>query len=541
MLKPAPSYEATCAAFQWRIPARYNMGVDACDRHADLNPDAVALIFEDEGRVARYRFIDIKRHSNRLANWLKAHGVARGDRFGILLPQSPETAIAHIAAYKSGVIAVPLFVLFGVDALEFRLQNSAARALITDAVNLPKVLAIRDRLPDLKLVLVVGGKGADGTTDYASAMEKSSDAFEPLDTRADEPALIIYTSGTTGQPKGALHAQRTLLGHLPGVEFPHEFFPQPGDLYWTPADWAWIGGLLDVLLPAWHHGVPVLARRFPKFDPAAAFSLMARHQVRNVFLPPTALKMLRLAEMPRNHGVKLRSIASGGETLGAPLLEWGRETFGVTINEFYGQTECNVMVANCAAVMPVKPGSMGRAVPGHTVKVVDDSGNVLPPGEVGQIAFRRPDPVMFLEYWKNPTATANKFIGDWLISGDMGSEDEEGYLWYQARADDVITSGGYRIGPGEIEDCLLKHPAVGMAAVVGVPDALRTEVVKAFIVLKPGFEGDAVLAREIQNHVKTRLAAHEYPREVEFIDAFPLTATGKIIRRELRARRLQAP
>ncbi|MFL6653240.1 MAG: acyl-CoA synthetase [Sulfurifustis sp.] len=537
MLTPASSYESACAAFQWRIPTHYNIGVDACDRHAAARPEATALIFEQEpGRVERYRFLDIQRLSNRLANVLEAHGVAAGDRFAILLPQSPPTAIAHIAAYKSGLIAVPLFVLFGEDALEFRLQNSGAKALITDAVNFPKVLAIRPRLPELKLIIVVGGNGADGTVDYAAAMEKASDAYAPVNTRADDPALIIYTSGTTGQPKGALHAHGVLLGHLPGMEFPHEFFPQPGDLYWTPADWAWIGGLLDVLLPAWHHGVPVLARRFPKFDPHEAFDLMARHGVRNVFLPPTALKMLRQAEAPKDHGVKLRSIISGGETLGVELLDWGRETFGVSINELYGQTECNLMVGNCAKIMPVKPGSMGRAVPGHTVAVVDDAGNELPRGEIGNIAFRRPDPVMFLSYWRNPQATAEKFVGDWLISGDLGSQDADGYFWYQARADDVITSGGYRIGPGEIEDCLLKHPAVAMAAAVGVPDPVRTEIVKAFVVLKPGFQGTNDLAREIQQHVKTRLAAHEYPREVEFLDSFPLTATGKIMRRELRAR-----
>lgn len=537
MLQPGSSYASVCSAFQWRIPARYNIGIDACDRHAETRPEAVALIFEDEaGQVTRYRFRDIRAQSNRLANALGAHGLAPGDRVGILLPQAPETAISHIAAYKSGLIAVPLFVLFGQDALAFRLHDAGAKALITDAVNLPKIHAIRSQLPNLQVVVVVDGGGADATLDYAATLAQGSDAFTPLATRADDPALIIYTSGTTGQPKGALHAHRTLLGHLPGVELPHEFFPQPGDLYWTPADWAWIGGLLDVLLPAWHHGVPVLAHRFRKFDPEAAFALMARHQVRNVFLPPTALKMLRQAGAPKHHRVRLRSIASGGETLGAPLLEWGHETFGVNINEFYGQTECNVMVANCAALMAVKPGSMGRAVPGHTVAVINDDGQPAAPGVIGNIAFRRPDPVMFLEYWNNPQATAAKFIGDWLITGDLGAQDEDGYFWYHARADDVITSGGYRIGPGEIEDCLLKHPAVGMAAAVGIPDPLRTEIVKAFVVLKPGFHGDVILARDIQSHVKTRLAAHEYPRVIEFIDALPMTATGKILRRELRSR-----
>ncbi|MGQ0664994.1 MAG: acyl-CoA synthetase [Pseudomonadota bacterium] len=540
MLERAQSYATARQLFAWRVPARYNIGVDACDRHAAERPAATALIFEDEsGAVRRYSFRDIKSASNRLANLLAVHGVGRGERIGILLPQAPETAIAHIAAYKSGLIAVPLFVLFGEEALEYRLRNSGAAALITDRANLPKVVAIRDRLPDLRLVLAVGGGGEAGTVDFQAALERAADDFAPVATAADDPALIIYTSGTTGPPKGALHAQRVLLGHLPGVEFPHEFFPAPGDLFWTPADWAWIGGLMDVLLPAWHHGVPVVAHRFAKFDPDAAFALMARHGVRNVFLPPTALKLMRQVGAPAGHGVKLRSIGSGGETLGAELLDWGRAVFGVTINEFYGQTECNLVVGNCAGILPVKPGAMGRAIPGHEVAVVDPKGHVVATGESGQLAVRRPDPVMFLGYWRNPEASAEKFAGDWLLTGDLGRQDEDGYFRYLGRADDVITSAGYRIGPAEIEDCLMRHPAVAMAAAIGVPDPVRTEAVKAFVVLKPGFTGEAALARAIQAHVKTRLGAHEYPRAVEFVDSLPMTATGKIMRRTLREREAQ--
>nr|WP_309139602.1 AMP-binding protein [Siccirubricoccus sp. G192] len=367
-------------------------------------------------------------------------------------------------------------------------------------------------------------------------MARASDAFTPEDTAADDPALIIYTSGTTGSPKGALHAHRVLLGHLPGVEMPQDLFPKPGDLFWTPADWAWIGGLLDVLLPSLHHGVPVLAHRMTKFDPEVAFRLMAEHGVRNAFLPPTALKMLRAVPDPARFGQRLRSIGSGGETLGEELLEWGRAAFGCAINEFYGQTECNLVVANCASIMPVKPGCMGRAVPGHAVAVVDATGNPLPPGGPGTIAIRRPDPVMFLGYWNNPEATAAKFIGDWLLTGDQGAQDEEGYFRFIGRDDDVINSAGYRIGPGEIEDCLLRHPAVAMAAVVGLPDALRAERVAAVIVAAAGVVPGPALAQEIQDFVRTRLAAHAYPREVHFADTLPLTATGKVIRRDIRQR-----
>jgi acetyl-CoA synthetase len=540
MLKRGKSYDEVRRQFRWHIPARYNIGVDVCDKWAG-DPDRTALIYLREGgphgaKAERTSFRDLQRLSNALANVLAAHGAGRGERIGILLPQAPYTAVAHIATYKLGAIAVPLFTLFGAEALEYRLADSGAKALITDAGGLEKLAGIRARLPALELVLCIDGAGA-GALSFHGEIEKARDSFQPADTAADDPALIIYTSGTTGPPKGALHAHRVLLGHLPGVEMPHEFFPQDGDLFWTPADWAWIGGLIDVLLPSLHHGVPVLAHRFAKFDPEAAFRLMADHGVRNAFMPPTALKLMRQAAPAGGRpGLAVRSIGSGGESLGEELLDWGRETFGLTVNEFYGQTECNLVVANCAGLMPVKVGSMGRAVPGHEVAIVDDAGNTLADGEIGNIAIKRPDPVMFLEYWRNPEATARRFAGDWLLTGDTGRRDEDGYFRFVGREDDVITSGGYRIGPGEIEDCLLRHPAVAMAAVVGVPDPIRTERVKAFIVLDQGATASTALAAEIQGHVKTRLAAYEYPREIEFIDALPLTATGKVMRRELRQR-----
>ena len=533
MLKPGPDYDAVCRSFQWRIPEFYNIGVDICDRHAG-DADQVALIYETaEGNVTRYTFQQISRLSNQLANTLTAQGVAAGDRVGILLPQCPETAIAHVAVYKIGAVAVPLFTLFGPDALAYRLADSGAVCVVTDPDGAEKIAAIRDGLPALKVVLATGQKAGGDALDFWDSLEKGSDRFTPAATRADDPALIIYTSGTTGPPKGALHGHRVLLGHLPGVEFPHNFFPQPGDCFWTPADWAWIGGLIDVLFPSWHHGVPVLAHRARKFDPEAALALMARHRVRNAFLPPTALKMMRqVTAIPKE--LALRSIGSGGETLGAELLAWGRSALGTAINEFYGQTEVNLVVGNCAAAMETRPGSMGRPVPGHTVEIVDDAGRVLPPGETGTIAVLRPDPVMFLGYWNNPGATERKFVGEWCLTGDQGRKDDDGYIWFVGRDDDIITSGGYRIGPGEIEDCLITHPAVAMAAVVGVPDPIRTQAVKAFIVLHAGSKGDDALKAEIQAHVRRRLAAHEYPRQIDFVEALPLTATGKIIRRMLR-------
>ncbi|MGE0715890.1 MAG: acyl-CoA synthetase [Alphaproteobacteria bacterium] len=533
MLERAATWAAVRDRFAWRIPPAFNIGVDVVDRHAAAG-NAPALIFEDEaGAVRRLGFRDVAALSNRLANAFAGLGLVRGDRVGILLSQSPETAVAHVAAYKAGLVAVPLFTLFGPEALEYRLRDSGARLLVTDIENAAKVAPLRDRLPALAHVVTTD------SGDFARLVERASDAFDPVTTAADDPALIIYTSGTTGPPKGALHAHRVLLGHLPGVELPHDFFPQAGDVFWTPADWAWIGGLLDVLLPAWHHGVPVVAHRARKFDPDAALALMARHGVRNVFFPPTALKLLRQSGARPPAALALRSLASGGETLGTELLDWGRSTFGLTIAEFYGQTECNLVVGNAPSLAPVEAGSMGRPLPGHTVAIVDEHGGELPRGEVGAIAVRRPDPVMFLGYWNNPEATRAKFRGDWMTTGDLGRMGEDGYIRYVGRDDDVITSAGYRIGPGEIEDCLLGHPAVAMAAAVGVPDPLRTEAVMAWLVLKPGHAPSETLARAIQDWVKTRLAAHEYPRRVAFVDALPLTATGKIIRRELRRRAVE--
>jgi acetyl-CoA synthetase len=524
MLQHAESYERLIRDFRWRIPERYNIGVDVADRQ---RADGLALVYIDAaGAVREYRFGEVAQLSNRLANVFAAAGLAAGDRVAILLGQAPETALAHVAAWKGGMISLPLFTLFGEEALAYRLADSGARALVTDREGLAKVAPLRDRLPALEHVFLA--------EDLPKLLERAADRFAAVDTAADDPAVIIYTSGTTGSPKGALHAHRVLLGHLPGVELPHELFPAPGDRMWTPADWAWIGGLFDVLMPAWHHGVPVVAHRARKFDPDAAMHLIARHEVRNVFFPPTALKLMRQERVTAPAGFRLRSVGSGGETLGAGLLDWGRATLGVTINEFYGQTECNLVVSNCAALYAVRAGSMGRPAAGHDVRIVDDRGKELPRGTAGNIAIRRPDPVMFLGYWGRPEATAEKFAGDWLLTGDLGRQDEDGHLWFVGRDDDVITSGGYRIGPGEIEDCLMRHPAVALAAAVGVPDPLRTEIVKAFIVLRPGVAGSDALAREIQDFVKTRLAAHEYPREVAFVAALPMTATGKIIRRALR-------
>jgi acetyl-CoA synthetase len=529
-------YDGLRAAFRWRIPARYNIAVDICDRWAAAEPQRTAIIeVSQDWRVSPVSFGHLREQSNRLANALRARGVERGDRIAILLPQGRSVLTAHLAAYKLGAIAVPLAALFGVDALAYRLGDAAAKVLITDAAGLSKVGQIAEPLPELDLV--ISTDGAQGAAqDWGSLLAKASPDFTAVDTGPDDPALMIYTSGTTGNPKGALHGHRVLPGHLPGVQMPHEFLPQPGDLAWTPADWAWAGGVLNKQLPSLHFGVAVVARPVTRFEPEEAYRLMADLGIRNAFVPPTALRMLRSVDRPRERfALKLRTIASAGEALGAETLAWGREALGLTVNEAYGQTECNLVLASCAAIGLSRPGSIGKAVPGHEVAIIRPDGSICAADEEGQIAVRRPDPVMFLGYWRKPGATAEKFIGDWMTTGDQGVQDAQGYVRFIGRDDDVITSSGYRIGPGEIEDCLLKHEAVSLAAVVGKPDALRTEIVKAFVVLKAGREPSEALAAELQAFVRKRLSAHEYPREIAFRDELPLTTTGKIIRRLLRA------
>jgi acetyl-CoA synthetase len=536
MLPQSRSYDELVRGFRWPKPAQFNIGVEVCDRFAERDPGRLALVaVQPDGREQEISYGWLRETSNRLANALAAHGIGRGDRVAILLPQGPEVAAIHVGIYKLGAVALPLAILFGPDAIGYRLQNSGARALITNAQGLAKVQGV-ERRDGPMLVLSIDGPG-DGALGFAQTLERASTEFTPLATSPNEPALMIYTSGTTGQPKGALHAHRVLIGHMPGVELPHEFFPQPGDRFWTPADWAWAGGLLDCLLPSLYCGVPVVAHRSDRFDPEQAFAVMARHGVRNAFIPPTALRMLRAVQNPRGrHGLALRTVGSGGEALGAETFEWGRAALGVTINEFYGQTECNLVVGSCASIGVSRPGAIGKVIPGHTVAVIDADGRPVAPGVLGQIAVKRPDPVMFLEYWGRPEATREKFIGDWMTTGDQGVIDDEGYVSFVGRDDDVITSAGYRIGPGEIEDCLITHPAVALAAVVGKPDPVRTEIVKAFVVLKPGQAASERLAADIQGFVRTRLSAHEYPREIAFIDELPMTTTGKVIRRLLRAK-----
>ncbi len=521
------------AGFRWPRPARFNIGRAICGAWAERAPDRIALNhLRADGVLEPWSYGRLERAACRLANVLAAGGVGRGDRVAVLLPQSPQALLTHLAAYRLGAVVVPLFTLFGAEGIAFRLRDSGAKAVVTDAANRAKLEGAAPAL-----VLTLGGVAGE---DLDAAMARAADVHEAVETGPEDPAFISYTSGTTGPPKGALHAHRVLIGHLPGVRLVHDFLPREGaappDAMWTPADWAWMGGLCNVLMPALALGAPVLAHRFEKFDPEAAFALMAAQRITAIFAPPTALKLMRAAPDPRRHALSLRTLGCGGEALGAGLLDWGREALGLTIHEFYGQTECNKAVANNAGVFPVTPGSMGRAVPGFDLAILDSAGRELPAGETGEIAMRRGAASMFLEYWGRPDKTAEKFAGDWMRTGDEGRMDAEGRLFFAARTDDVITSSGYRIGPTEIEDCLTGHPSVALAAVVGEPDPVRTEVVVAHVVPRAGIAPDAALAEALTLHVRTRLGAHVAPRRVVFAERLPTTATGKIMRRELRGR-----
>lgn len=509
MLRRADSYEALCKGFDWDLPPVLNMAHQVCDGWAATQPDRLAMIEAAPDRIRRITYGDLWYRSRQVETALIERGILRGHRVGVLLSQSPLCAAAHIAIWRLGAISVPLFKLFREDALRARIDDAGLGVVVTD----------------LEGVALLAGMGVATIT--RSDLATSSGTKAILETGPDDPAILIYTSGTTGSPKGALHGHRILTGHLPGVQMSHDFLGQEDDVIWTPADWAWIGGLFDVLMPGLALGVPVVAARMPKFDVEECKRIIAQTSVRNVFFPPTALRILKAADAQIPG---LRSVASGGEPLGAEMLAWGQGAFGLAINEFYGQTECNMVASSCGALFEARPGCIGRAVPGHGVAVIGPDG--MPCEGEGDVAVRRGSASMMLEYWRKPKETQEKFRGNWLLTGDRGVM-EDGFVRFVGREDDVITSSGYRIGPAEIEDCLLTHPGVATCGVVGKPDALRTEIVKAYVVIK---DGAKVTAEDLQSWVKERLASYSYPREITFLDVLPMTVTGKVIRKELKRR-----
>jgi acetyl-CoA synthetase len=556
--------------FRWLVPVRFNIAEVCCGRWARERPLAVAIRAErDDGRLTVHRYGELQAAANRLSNALRRVGVKPGDRVAVVMPQRFETAVAHIALYQLGAVAMPLSMLFGPDALEYRLGDSEARVAIVDESAIENLLAARARCPGLATVIAVGEAAGQGDIDWDAALAREAATFTSRRTRADDAAVLIYTSGTTGPPKGALIPHRALIGNLTGFVCSQGWLRSgsgkparrqlgpggaPADaVFWSPADWAWTGGLMDALLPSLYFGVPIVAFQ-GRFSPDRALQLMQRHRVTNSFLFPTALKaMMKAVPHPaqRYPGLKLRAVMSAGEAVGDAVFAWCRDELGLVVNEMFGQTEINYIVGNCSQTVgpdghpcvgwPARPGSMGRAYPGHRIAVLDDDGRECPRGTPGDVAVHRldihgdADPVFFLGYWKREDATRAKFTDEgWCRTGDTAVMDEDGYLWYQGRSDDVFKAAGYRIGPSEVENCLVKHPAVANAAVVPKPDAQRGAVVKAYVVLAPGFEGSEALVGELQQHVKEQLAPYEYPKEIEFIDALPMTTTGKVQRRVLR-------
>ncbi|MGA0611720.1 acyl-CoA synthetase [Caldimonas sp. KR1-144] len=551
-------YEALHRGFRWRVPALFNIAEACCGRWARdaRHAERAAVLYErEDGRTATLTYAALQAQANRLSHALERLGVERGERVAIVMPQRPETAIAHIAIQQLGAVAMPLSMLFGPEALEYRLKDSEARVAIADETGIASLRAAAGACPALEHIVAVGDAQGQGSLDWDAALARESALFNALATHADEAAVLIYTSGTTGPPKGALIPQRALIGNLPGFVCSQNWFPQDDAVFWSPADWAWTGGLMDALLPSLYFGRPIVGFQ-GRFGPERAFELIERHRVTHSFLFPTALKaMMKAVPHPRErYALNLRAIMSAGEAVGDAVFAYGREQLGLTINEMFGQTEINYIVGNCSrhvdaqgreqAGWPARPGSMGRAYPGHRIAVVDDEGQELPPGTPGDVALHRRDrhgdldPIFFLGYWRNEDATRAKFTGDpgdsWCRTGDTAMMDEAGYLWYQGRSDDVFKAAGYRIGPSEIENCLVKHAAVANAAVVPKPDAERGALVKAYVVLAPGHAASPGLVEELQRHVRGRLAPYEYPKEIEFIEALPMTTTGKVQRRVLR-------
>lgn len=554
-------YERMQQQFGWHVDTSFNMAQVCARRWADQPGAArrIAVIeHASKGRARRYSYAQLQAAADALSHVLTKSGVQRGDRVAIVLPQRFETAVAYVAVMQMGAVAMPLSLLFGPEALSYRLQDSAAVAALVDDTSVRNLLEVRAECPALRLVLGIGAAAAQCDVDYSAATAREQRRFVAAQTHADDPAVLIYTSGTTGPPKGAVIPHRALIGNLSGFVCSQNWFgfdpqnPMPHEsqaVFWSPADWAWTGGLMDALLPTLYFGRPIVAWA-GRFSPELAFQLIQQHRVTHSFLFPTALKaMMKAFPQPRQHyKFKLQAIMSAGEAVGDTVFGYCQTQLGVIVNEMFGQTEINYIVGNCAmndrrgagVGWPAKPGSMGKGYPGHRVAVIDEDGQVCPPGVPGDVALHRfnqqgqPDPIFFLGYWKNPASTHAKYTGDWCRTGDLAVCDDEGYLWYQGRADDVFKSAGYRIGPSEIENCLVKHPAVANAAVVPKPDPERGALVKAYVVLAAGYSGSAHLVEALQKHVRGQLAPYEYPKDIEFIAELPMTTTGKVQRRVLR-------
>jgi acetyl-CoA synthetase len=528
------TYDDMVRSFSWDVPQHYNIAVDTVDKH---DPQRPAMLWEDyRGNERRITFGDMRAMSNRIANVLGSLGVEKGDRVTVLLPSVPETAAAFIAVYKLGAVLLSLSQLYGDDGIAHRLADSEAKVVITDGNNRPRLEGMRERIGSLERVLVLNaGDSLQGDDiDLDAAMEDASPRFEPVDTRADDAAQLYYSSGTTGQAKGILHAHRYLLAHNE-FEFCHDV--RDDEVFHSTGEWAWIAGIVPGLLGPWRFGVPVAVfQRQGAYDPEQTLYVLEKYRVGNMFSTPTALRAMTEVKDPgSNYDINLRIACSAGEPLNPEVIRWFQSQFGIKVFDYYGLTESYPLCANFPTV-EVRPGSMGRPLPGWEIALLDTtSGEPVPAGELGEICLKaRTNPHYPLGYYNRPEDSEEVFGGPYFHTKDVARLDEDGYVWYEGRADDVIISAGYRIGPFEVESALVELPQVIEAAAVASPDPKRGNIVKAFVRVVPGTETNDDLIARLQEHVRDTYAAYAYPREIEFVDELPKTLTGKIRRIELR-------
>ncbi len=523
------------------IPPRANIYADTLGLQA-AGPRAgeLALRAEDaDGRIRDMTYRELDEAVRRCSTWFAALGVRRGDRVAIHSGPRAETVIAHMACFRLGAIATTLSQLYGAGTLRHALTDSGARLLVTQDSAWRPHAALRADCPALEAVAVIGAP-APGELPFEAWRGAGPQEGPGLDTAAEDPALLVYTSGSTGLPKGVLHAHRILHAYRPTLELFYDLsLDAPDSVLWTNADWGWIAALLDTVYLALQIGRPLVATQ-RRFDPEDALAVMARHRATHVLLLPTALnRMAQLAAPRSRHHLALRVVFTGGEPLPATTIRWVEEELGSVLNEGYGMSEVNHMIGNCRALRPIRPGSMGWQFPGHVAALVDEEGRPVGDGEVGEIVTVPETPTAFLGYWNRPDLTGAMRLGPWLRTRDLAVRDADGYFWYRGRGDDLIKSGGYRIGPVEIEEVLMAHPAIAQAAVVGMPDPLRGQAILAVICLAEGAEGGTELEEALRAEIRRRLGPFKVPHRFQVLAGMPTTSSGKVSRSALRQRAAQ--